>query len=260
MPREKEKITMHTDQDDSPRHTMAGSRVKTYEAYAGRKHIWTLVMVELLLVAVAVAGIGYIFTQVERIGAGQSIVPLQPTRQGVATSTSKSAAGQITELPLFTANTSPAGITAGPDGNLWFTESGHIVRISPLGITTEFPVPTASTTLGGDTSGPDGKVWFTESLGDKIARITPGSAFITEFPIPTANSSPADITAGPDGNLWFTESLGNKIARITPAGKVTEFPVPTANSSPAGITAGPDGNLWFTEKAIGAIGQITSGL
>jgi streptogramin lyase len=28
----------------------------------------------------------------------------------------------VTEFPLPTANSIPAGITAGPDGNLWFTE------------------------------------------------------------------------------------------------------------------------------------------
>jgi hypothetical protein len=32
--------------------------------------------------------------------------------------------GQITEYPLPTPNSKPAGITAGPDGNIWFTELG----------------------------------------------------------------------------------------------------------------------------------------
>ena len=39
----------------------------------------------------------------------------------------------------------PAGITAGPDGNLWFTESdaSRIGRITPAGVASEFP-PTAA--------------------------------------------------------------------------------------------------------------------
>ena len=31
----------------------------------------------------------------------------------------------ITEFPVPTANSEPYGITAGPDGNLWFTETGQ---------------------------------------------------------------------------------------------------------------------------------------
>ncbi len=43
-----------------------------------------------------------------------------------------STVGVVTELPIPTANSSPFGITTGPDGNLWFTESsaGQIGRIT----------------------------------------------------------------------------------------------------------------------------------
>jgi len=40
----------------------------------------------------------------------------------------------------------PIGITAGPDGNLWFTEmvAGKVGRITTAGVVTEFPVTTES--------------------------------------------------------------------------------------------------------------------
>jgi streptogramin lyase len=82
-------------------------------------------------------------------------------------------AGSITEFPIPTANSSPNGIAAGPDGNLWFTEeSGKIGRISPSGTITEFPVPTASNAPNGIAAGPDGNLWFT--LNNSIGRITSG--------------------------------------------------------------------------------------
>ncbi|HEY6539886.1 MAG TPA: protein kinase [Ktedonobacteraceae bacterium] len=177
-------------------------------------------------------------------------------------------AGVITEFSLPTAKSGPADITAGPDGNLWFTEgslfsNGHaesggnkIGRISPNGIVTEFPIPTSVSEPQGITTGPDGNLWFTELYGNKIGRISPGGT-ITEFPHPEANSSPIGITAGPDGNLWFTEAGGNKIGRISPGGAITEFPLPTASSGPGEITAGPDGNLWFTEEFADKIGRIS---
>lgn len=57
-----------------------------------------------------------------------------------------SAAPPILEYPIPTANSSPQGIAAGPDGNLWFTESNanKIGRITTDGIFTEYPIPTAN--------------------------------------------------------------------------------------------------------------------
>jgi hypothetical protein len=48
--------------------------------------------------------------------------------------------GVITEFP-FAANRYPRGITAGPDGNLWFGETSAIGRITVTGIISEFPLP-----------------------------------------------------------------------------------------------------------------------
>ncbi|MGH7266700.1 MAG: virginiamycin B lyase family protein, partial [Candidatus Rokuibacteriota bacterium] len=75
-----------------------------------------------------------------------------------------------------------AGITAGPDGNLWFTEAvaNRIGRITPFGAITEFPVPTPGSTPVGITVGPDGNIWFTENMGNKIARFVP--AFLAISP------------------------------------------------------------------------------
>src|SRR5260370_10898406 len=70
------------------------------------------------------------------------------------------AAGTVTEFPAG----GSFGITAGPDGNLWFTDEGNkIGRITTAGIVTEFPIPTASSRPSGITAGPDGNVGVTES-------------------------------------------------------------------------------------------------
>jgi streptogramin lyase len=168
----------------------------------------------------------------------------------------------------------PAGITSGPDGNLWFTETvgDRIGRITPVGSIQEFLLPTYCGYAGpedscgpnGITSGPDGNLWFTETSGEKIGRITPAGS-IQEFALPTNCGDycyPTGITSGPDGNLWFTESAGNRIGRMTPAGSIQEFSLPTTCHSslgcgPTGITSGPDGALWFTEAAGNQIGRIT---
>ena len=175
----------------------------------------------------------------------------------------------------------PLDITAGPDGNLWFTEimtdqngsvqAGKIGRITSTGTVSEFSLPTGNTFATDIITGPDGNLWFTE--GDKIARMTPLGK-ISEFPLPSANTFLSSITTGPDGNLWFTEQQG-KIGRMTLTGKVSEFSLPfhqypagpnptkepagSAQGEPLDITAGPDGNLWFTEigHSGSSIGRIT---
>ena len=83
------------------------------------------------------------------------------------------------------------------------------------------------------TAGPDGNLWFTEADENKIGKISPANGSITEYDIPTAMARPWGITAGPDGNLWFTETDGNKIGKISPAkGEITEYNIPTADSRP----------------------------
>src|SRR5450631_3218903 len=114
----------------------------------------------------------------------------------------------ITEFSVgITPGAEPFGITAGPDGNLWFTEliGDKIGRITPLGVVTEFPGVTAGSVPRRITAGPDGNLWFTENTGNRIGRITP-LGVVTEFSVGiTAGASPFSITVGPDGNLWFTE-------------------------------------------------------
>jgi virginiamycin B lyase len=105
-------------------------------------------------------------------------------------------------------------LTAGPDGNLWYTEytDNKIGRLTTTGTLTEFPLPTAHSGPTGITTGPDGNLWFTEATGQKLGRITP-SGVITEFALPQP-CGPQGITAGPDGNLWI--ACVSTIARITP--------------------------------------------
>ncbi len=189
--------------------------------------------------------------------------------------------GTISEFPLPSPNFRPGDITAGLDGNLWFTEpgtkpqTGMIGCITPAGIIREFPLP-ANSFSNSITAGPDGNLWFKEP--GKIGRITPAGT-ISEFPLSASSfvditNWPAtlygstlwgDITMGPDSAIWFTEPGTNtrngKIGRITTSGAITEYPIPTSNDGPWGITTGPDGNLWFTavDSHIfrGVIGRIT---
>src|SRR6266568_6868394 len=208
-------------------------------------------------------------------GASSTAVTSHPTGSTPTSTPIKEFKGTISEFPLPTPNFYPGGLLAGPDGNLWFTEtvsngcqSGKIGRITPEGKISEFSL-LSDRVASGIMTGSDGNLWFTESAcakgqNGKIGRITP-SGVISEFSLPS-NSDPGNITIGSDHALWFTEfginNQNSKIGRITTSGMISEFSLPTPHFYPFGITAGPDGNLWFLESDANnknyKIGRITT--
>ncbi len=120
--------------------------------------------------------------------------------------------GTITEFPVAKA---PAGIAAGADGALWFTEvRDRIGRIAPDGRITEFSrgIPYRCS-LGGIAAGPDGALWFLEQ--HKIGRIALDGS-LTEYPVAQLQQGVLNgIVTGPDNALWYTDRFANSIGRFT---------------------------------------------
>jgi streptogramin lyase len=167
----------------------------------------------------------------------------------------------ITEFPVPSVSINPGTIVAGPDGNIWFTEtaSDAIAMISPnTHAISSFTIPTAGADPTGITVGSNGNLWFTELGADKVGEINPSTHAITEFALPTANAGPLAITAGSDGNLWFTEIRTWDIGEINPTTHaISQFPLaPSHYAGPYGITAGPDGNIWFAWQGTNEVGKI----
>lgn len=183
--------------------------------------------------------------------------------------------GVITRFPLPPTdnNLGVFGLTAGPDGALWFVVVDRACPCSPSppvglgrmtyrGVVTIFPVNAGSypTALA---VGPDGNIWFT-SRYTGLGRITP-DGHSTMFPVDAAGSG--GIAVGADGNLWFGALSGavGQIGRITPSGEVTLFPIPADAGTDAcpdvyacGLASGPDGNLWLADEVDGTVVRITT--
>jgi len=162
------------------------------------------------------------------------------------------------QTPL-TAGAFPSEITTGPNGNLWFTESGanKIGEMKPDGtLVTEVALPAGSDPQG-IAAAPDGNLWFADFGTNMIGRVSTAGALLPEIALP-AGSHPLGITAGPDGNLWFTELGTDKIGHVSTAGALLPEITLPAGSAPAGITTGPDNNLWFTDHGSSAIGHVST--
>jgi virginiamycin B lyase len=165
------------------------------------------------------------------------------------------------------------GLTVGPDGNVWLTDTRSVIRLTPSGEFAEFPMPeekvgqSFTQAAGPIVSGPDGNLWFSGyravragSEGKLVAtidRMTPAGD-LAQFELPGPGSFPTRLAVGPDGNVWFTEMQEDKVGGITPSGSIQMFQLPSG-ARPLEIVAGADGNLWVTEEKDdpGALGRIT---
>src|SRR5262249_41055367 len=137
----------------------------------------------------------------------------------------------------------PTGITAGPDGAMWFTNYASIGRITVGGAVTIFGG--GPTTTSSITTGPDGAAWFTGGAG--IGPMTTSGVTGISLHGPGGIYYPTDIATGPDGAVWFanTGDSSNQnayVGRIAMDGTVTNLHA-TDWSRPASIVAGPDGAM-----------------
>jgi streptogramin lyase len=125
--------------------------------------------------------------------------------------------GTITEyaLPLEENQPQPAGLTAGPDGNMWFTTSCgspcYVGKITTTGALTKYPLK-EHTPLDGIAAGPEGNLWAVE--GSKVMKIATSGA-MTEAALP-AESQAGHITLGPDGDMWMTDWGTGKVGKLVP--------------------------------------------
>ena len=176
-------------------------------------------------------------------------------------------ANGLSEFAVNTAASQPLYLTAGSDGNTWFTEysSGKIGKMAPNGtVLAEYSLASAGPGTHhpyGITAGPDGNLWFTDpvivngqTVTAAIGRIST-SGTVQEFALPSG-SAPHGIAPGPDGNLWFAENGTSKLGRITPGGSITEIPL-SASSHPESVAVGPDKMLWVTETTTNRIARVS---
>jgi virginiamycin B lyase len=108
----------------------------------------------------------------------------------------------------------------------------------------------------GIVSGPDGNLWYADSGQSQIVQFSPSSKTVLNRYQTTPGGTPVGLAVGKDGALWFTENGAGKIGRITITGAVTEYPMPSAASGIQGIGVGPDGSIWVTEATAGKIARL----
>jgi virginiamycin B lyase len=183
-----------------------------------------------------------------------------------------------TALTTPTPNSLPWGVTAGADGNIWFTESwfsldwtrfsNRIGMIDVAGGTyaiTEFDTPSANSLPKGIIPGPaktdPNSVWFIEQNTRSLGRIDLTTHAITEFDA-GAPGVPSYGLGGQDGfglasdgtNLFFCEYDVSKIGAFDPVAQrnIGNFATPHLQDT-EGMTLAADGQLYITDYESGLL-------
>ncbi len=161
-------------------------------------------------------------------------------------------AGTITNYPI-PLETTPYGMTTGPDGKIWFVDSGNHVggtfigRLATTGaIASSDLVKLPSSVLGlAATTGPDGNMWVEQdNVIDKVPVGVSLTSEITEYPLGSGTGGYGSIVPGPDGRLWF--GWNTQIGAITTSGEIKGYPT-NSSGSVSGVTVGAEGKLWYGE-------------
>jgi streptogramin lyase len=216
---------------------------------------------------------------------GQVVVDAQGNQYFIETNANVQKIGKLTKAGVFTESPRLTGSVTiyngvapglGPDGNIYFGESGRVGRISisldPSTLVEDSTGIPPDTGLRGLTVAPDGNVYFTLFNSGMIGRLPTGipANLFTQAAATLsgtiAGAGPNQITFAQDGNLYFTDYAQNKIGRIAEGFNFGDPFIEsgagtgTAGSSHFdGITVGPDGNIWFAETAVGRVGRIQAG-
>jgi hypothetical protein len=156
----------------------------------------------------------------------------------------------IGPLEMFNA----PGITAGPDGNMWFVEVDRVGKISMSGAVQEYALAPGHIAHWPPNivAGPDNRLWFGNAT-ENVA-ITTGGVF-SYYPIAGAANAGVGLAVafGADGKLYFPGYAGTHA--MTTSGYET---VPSATGA-WDLTLGPDGNVWgFTSCTTS--GQFVTGI
>jgi len=177
------------------------------------------------------------------------------------------------------ANASLQGVTAGPDGTIWFAETtakriGHIIpcQTNSCYVTDYGPPPNVEITfpiqLAVDRGG---VVWFTDHGRGQFGSFNPSTGEWRVFGIGYCSESynpdcpvglPNAISLDSNGMIWFSEHFAGRVAKYDPTiGSLTEYFVP-ATTIPYvwWMWPGPGNLVWFTAFGLGDIGYVNASL
>ena len=168
-----------------------------------------------------------------------------------------------TIVKSYLVGSKPSGIVVGPDNNIWVGLPNSVARIGVIdNVVTNFATAGPVVQL---TAGADGNVWFTDDIGKIGNVTPTGTVTEFPIPqyarAPYGHAY--DIVTAPDGTYWFTyghmTSFPNYSCRLghsTATGAITSYEI--AECVTTALAFGPDHNIWLAESRRQKIGVFSS--
>lgn len=143
-------------------------------------------------------------------------------------------------------------MTAGPDGNLWFSgvyQNKKVVEggygfVTPSGASTLYSLPGNPTPqLVSITSGSDGNLWIADENG-AIDKVAPSNGALTTYSV---GGHPYAITSSSNVQV-YSDSSAAQLSTIDRNGKFTVYPAPQGEH-PAFLARKTDGSVLFVDSS-----------
>ena len=150
----------------------------------------------------------------------------------------------------------PYGITATPDGTVWYASlaGNHIARVDPAtGAATVVEPPTAGQGARRVWSDSTGRVWVSEWNAGQVAVFDPATGQWREWRLP-GEAPQAYAVYVDDGDIvWLSDFGANALVRFDPASEAfTSYPFPDEPGNVRQILGRP-GEVWAPESAADAL-------
>jgi virginiamycin B lyase len=155
----------------------------------------------------------------------------------------------------------PYGMTATPDGNVWFASlaGSYVGRIDPAtGAATVQEPPTSGQGARRVWSDPQGRVWVSEWNAGQVGVFDPAARAWREWRLPGPNPMPYAVFVDDVGIVWLTDFGANAIVRFNPATeRFDSLPLPSPAAAVRQLHGRP-GEVWGAESAIDKLVLVTT--
>lgn len=164
--------------------------------------------------------------------------------------------GKITEFRIDNKDSSPSGIVAGPDGNIWFAEyqNSTIAYINSSGNITALKTLPDRGNPSQIITGPNNSLWLTETGTNKLLQIGFPHLEVTTFGL---DGTPNAIISTHDGDICYSTTSPTDIEIMStginhPVGLTFEIGKKDATD----FVKDKEGNIWFINEYSNIVGEI----
>ena len=147
----------------------------------------------------------------------------------------------------------PYGITATPDGEIYFASLGqsYVGHVDPVsGEITVLEPPTPGQGARRVWSDSEGRIWVSEWNAGQLARYDPADGSWQEWRLPGDGPMAYAVYVDEDDIVWLSDFGGDSLWSFDPeTEEFTQYPLPTAQGRVRQIL-GLNGDIWGAESAV----------